>query len=90
MCQGLCGRSAEAHDCVLEAAWCLTNLAGAEQEVAREVLSAGPLLIPLLGGGWGPIIACQSAWALGECSFLHVWTDTNRMYAPTTLNLQVL
>lgn len=58
------------HDCILEAAWCLTNMAAAEHEVARAIMGAAPLLIALLGGGWGARIAGQSAWALGmrDCS----------------------
>ena len=51
---------------MLEAAWCLTNLAAANHDVAEAALSAAPMLIPLLGGGWGSLIAWQSAWALGE------------------------
>ena len=50
---------------MLEAAWCLTNMAAAEHEVAEAVLTAGPLFVALLGGGWGPLLAWQCAWAIG-------------------------
>ncbi|KAK9813842.1 hypothetical protein WJX73_001434 [Symbiochloris irregularis] len=54
------------HDCILEAAWCLTNMAAAEHEVAQAVMGAAPLFIALLGGGWGAPIAGLCAWALGN------------------------
>lgn len=51
---------------IFEAAWALTNLAVGQAEVVEAVVPAAPVLIAYLGGGSGPAVAEQCAWALGN------------------------
>lgn len=39
---------------LLEAAWCLTNIAAGEPEETKSVLPALPLLVAHLGGSFSP------------------------------------
>ncbi|XP_008793530.1 importin subunit alpha-2 [Phoenix dactylifera] len=51
---------------LLEAAWCLTNIAAGEPEETRSLLPALPLLIAHLGETSSVPVAEQCAWALGN------------------------
>nr|XP_029120288.1 importin subunit alpha-2 isoform X2 [Elaeis guineensis] len=51
---------------LLEAAWCLTNIAAGEPEETRSLLPALPLLIAHLGEKSSVSVAEQCAWALGN------------------------
>uniref|UniRef100_A0A1D1XP33 Importin subunit alpha n=2 Tax=Anthurium amnicola TaxID=1678845 RepID=A0A1D1XP33_9ARAE len=51
---------------LLEAAWCLTNIAAGEPEQTRSLLPALPLLIAHLGEKSSVPVAEQCAWALGN------------------------
>ncbi|MQL82598.1 hypothetical protein Taro_015075 [Colocasia esculenta] len=51
---------------LLEAAWCLTNVAAGEPEQTRSLLPALPLLIAHLGEKSSVPVAEQCAWALGN------------------------
>lgn len=53
---------------LLEAAWCLTNIAAGEPEETRSLLPALPLLIAHLGEKSSVPVAEQCAWALGNVS----------------------
>lgn len=57
---------ATALEAVFEAAWALANLAAGEHEAVRAVVPAAPVLVALLGGGSGPAVAEQAAWAVGN------------------------
>lgn len=47
---------------LLEAAWCLTNIAAGEPEETKALLPALPLLIAHLGG-WLPFCVLQTLWS---------------------------
>lgn len=51
---------------LLEAAWCLTNIAAGKPEETKALLPALPLLIAHLGEKSSPPVAEQCAWALGN------------------------
>ncbi|XP_024315253.1 importin subunit alpha-2 isoform X3 [Brachypodium distachyon] len=59
---------------LLEAAWCLTNIAAGEPEETKSLLPALPLLVAHLGGSVSPLlrkksstlVAEQCAWAIGN------------------------
>ncbi|CAM0879611.1 unnamed protein product [Alopecurus aequalis] len=58
---------------LLEAAWCLTNIAAGQPEETRALLPALPLLIAHLGGSFplfmeksSTLVAEQCAWAIGN------------------------
>ncbi|KAJ0028174.1 hypothetical protein Pint_35584 [Pistacia integerrima] len=51
---------------LLEAAWCLTNIAAGKQEETKALLPALPLLIAHLGEKSSLPVAEQCAWALGN------------------------
>lgn len=51
---------------LLEAAWCLTNIAAGEPEQTRSILPALPLLVAHLGEKSSVPVAEQCAWALGN------------------------
>ncbi|KAJ4972072.1 hypothetical protein NE237_005171 [Protea cynaroides] len=51
---------------LLEAAWCLTNIAAGEPEHTKALLPALPLLIAHLGEKSSMPVAEQCAWALGN------------------------
>ncbi|KAF9590979.1 hypothetical protein IFM89_000524 [Coptis chinensis] len=51
---------------LLEAAWCLTNIAAGEPEQTKALLPAVPLLIAHLGEKSSMPVAEQCAWALGN------------------------
>lgn len=51
---------------LLEAAWCLTNIAAGEPEETNALLPALPLLIAHLGENSSMPVAEQCAWALGN------------------------
>ncbi|KAH1216758.1 Importin subunit alpha-9 [Glycine max] len=51
---------------LLEAAWCLTNIAAGNPEETKALLPALPLLIAHLGEKSYPPVAEQCAWALGN------------------------
>ncbi|KAH9735354.1 Importin subunit alpha-9 [Citrus sinensis] len=51
---------------LLEAAWCLTNIAAGKQEETKALLPALPLLIAHLGEKSSSPVAEQCAWALGN------------------------
>ncbi|CAD6232773.1 unnamed protein product [Miscanthus lutarioriparius] len=51
---------------LLEAAWCLTNIAAGEPEETKSLLPALPLLIAHLGEKSSTLVAEQCAWAIGN------------------------
>ncbi|XP_050382105.1 importin subunit alpha-9 [Argentina anserina] len=51
---------------LLEAAWCLTNIAAGKPEETKALLPALPLLIAHLGEKSSPPVAEQCAWAIGN------------------------
>ncbi|GMH10091.1 hypothetical protein Nepgr_011932 [Nepenthes gracilis] len=51
---------------LLEAAWCLTNIAAGKPEETKTLLPALPLLIAHIGEKSSPPVAEQCAWALGN------------------------
>ncbi|CAM0879609.1 unnamed protein product [Alopecurus aequalis] len=51
---------------LLEAAWCLTNIAAGQPEETRALLPALPLLIAHLGEKSSTLVAEQCAWAIGN------------------------
>ncbi|GMP85174.1 hypothetical protein CsSME_00038438 [Camellia sinensis var. sinensis] len=51
---------------LLEAAWCLTNIAAGKPEETKALLTALPLLIAHLGEKSSSPVAEQCAWALGN------------------------
>ncbi|XAR69046.1 hypothetical protein NMG60_11000498 [Bertholletia excelsa] len=51
---------------LLEAAWCLTNIAAGEPEETKALLPAIPLLIAHIGENSSLPVAEQCAWALGN------------------------
>lgn len=51
---------------LLEAAWCLTNIAAGEPEETKSLLPALPLLVAHLGEKSSHPVAEQCAWALGN------------------------
>ncbi|GAV68869.1 Arm domain-containing protein, partial [Cephalotus follicularis] len=51
---------------LLEAAWCLTNIAAGKPEETKALLPALPLLIAHLGENSSSPVAEQCAWALGN------------------------
>ncbi|THG18838.1 hypothetical protein TEA_017477 [Camellia sinensis var. sinensis] len=51
---------------LLEAAWCLTNIAAGKPEETKALLTALPLLIAHLGERSSSPVAEQCAWALGN------------------------
>ncbi|KAG2403049.1 hypothetical protein LR48_Vigan176s000400 [Vigna angularis] len=51
---------------LLEAAWCLTNIAAGNPEETKALLPALPLLITHLGEKSYPAVVEQCAWALGN------------------------
>ncbi|KAL5227877.1 hypothetical protein ABZP36_016142 [Zizania latifolia] len=51
---------------LLEAAWCLTNIAAGEPEETKSLLPALPLLIAHLGEKSSILVAEQCAWAIGN------------------------
>ncbi|CAD6239709.1 unnamed protein product [Miscanthus lutarioriparius] len=51
---------------LLEAAWCLTNIAAGEPEETKSLLPALPLLIAHLGEKSTTLVAEQCAWAIGN------------------------
>ncbi|TVU21742.1 hypothetical protein EJB05_31399 [Eragrostis curvula] len=51
---------------LLEAAWCLTNIAAGEPEDTKSLLPALPLLIAHLGEKSSTPVAEQCAWAIGN------------------------
>ncbi|KAI3985162.1 hypothetical protein MKX01_027707 [Papaver californicum] len=56
----------EEEQTLLEAAWCLTNIAAGEPEQTKSLLPALPLLIAQLGEKSCIHVAEQCAWALGN------------------------
>lgn len=51
---------------LLEAAWCLTNIAAGQPEETKALLPALPLLIAHLGEKSSTLVAEQCAWAIGN------------------------
>ncbi|XP_062184332.1 importin subunit alpha-2-like [Phragmites australis] len=51
---------------LLEAAWCLTNIAAGEPEETKSLLPALPLLIAHLGEKSSTLVTEQCAWAVGN------------------------
>ncbi|PWZ08265.1 Importin subunit alpha-2 [Zea mays] len=51
---------------LLEAAWCLTNIAAGKPEETKSLLPALPLLIAHLGENSSTLVAEQCAWAIGN------------------------
>lgn len=51
---------------LLEAAWCLTNIAAGEPEETKSLLPALPLLIAHLGEKSSTLVMEQCAWAIGN------------------------
>ncbi|CAO2161148.1 unnamed protein product [Urochloa humidicola] len=51
---------------LLEAAWCLTNIAAGEPEETKSLVPALPLLIAHLGEKSSTLVAEQCAWAIGN------------------------
>ncbi|WVZ53651.1 hypothetical protein U9M48_004560 [Paspalum notatum var. saurae] len=51
---------------LLEAAWCLTNIAAGEPEETKSLLPALPLLIAHLGEKSPTLVAEQCGWAIGN------------------------
>ncbi|CAO2161132.1 unnamed protein product [Urochloa humidicola] len=51
---------------LIEAAWCLTNIAAGEPKESKSLLPALPLLIAHLGEKSSTLVAEQFAWAIGH------------------------
>lgn len=62
----LCLQFGAPEEQLLEAAWCLTNLASGEREEATAVLPAAALLVAHMGASSPGQVAEQCAWAVGN------------------------